>query len=284
MALKAVVDSLDGVEDAIQGLYTEAEDGKYYLSVDGVDALPQVRGLVTTLRRFKEVAPDASRLKSKLDRLSELEGYADLGLSADEVREALDELEALKAGGAGSEKLEELKATLEQQWQRKLDAQKRANEKAIESLTAERDQYRTALERREIDGGFDAALAKCGGTGTLPGELRDAAKALLMRKYQPKVVWDGDEPKGIVETDLGEVDIETFVETWSRTDSAAPFMPASGNKGSGAGGGKGGGSARANPFKTETRNLSEQMRLVKENPTLARQLAAEAGVKLPNVA
>lgn len=276
MALKAVVDSLDGVEDAIQGLYTEAEDGKYYLSVDGVDALPQVRGLVTTLRRFKEVAPDASRLKSKLDRLSELEGYADLGLSADEVREKIQRLEELEASGGDVDgKIEALRQTY--------DKQKAALQKQLEGKLGEKDAeiqtLQSFVERLTVDNALDRALDK---VKVIP-ETREAVKALLKQRG-PKVIREGDDYRGIFETDLGEVSVEDYVDAWSRRDEAAPFMPASGNKGSGAGGGKGGGSARANPFKTETRNLSEQMRLVKENPTLARQLAAEAGVKLPNVA
>lgn len=276
MALKAVVDSLDGVEDAIQGLYTEAEDGKYYLSVDGVDALPQVRGLVTTLRRFKEVAPDASRLKSKLDRLSELEGYADLGLSADEVREKIQRLEELEASGGDVDgKIEALRQTY--------DKQKAALQKQLEGKLGEKDAeiqtLQSFVERLTVDNALDRALDK---VKVIP-ETREAVKALLKQRG-PKVIREGDDYRGIFETDLGEVSVEDYVDAWSRRDEAAPFMPASGNKGSGAGGGKVGGSARANPFKTETRNLSEQMRLVKENPTLARQLAAEAGVKLPNVA
>ena len=274
MTLKAVLDTLDGVEDAIRGLYEQADDGKYYLAVDGVDSLPQVRGLATTLRKYKEVAPDASRLKAKLERLQQLEGFAELGMSAEEVRERLQRLEELEASGAkaNSEQIEKLRETYE----KRVAATKKQLEEQIAAKEAEIQRLNAFVERLTIDNEIEAALAK---VNVIP-ETREAVKALLKLRG-PKVVHDGESYRGVFETDLGEIPIKDYVEAWSRKDEAAPFLPASGNKGSGATSGKAGGSARVNPFKPETRNLTEQMRLMKENPTLARQLAAEAGIKLP---
>lgn len=274
MALKAVLDTLDGVEDANRGLYEQAEDGKYYLVVDGVDSLPSVRGLATTLRKYKEVAPDASRLKAKLERLQQLEGFAELGMSAEEVRERLQRLEELEASGAkaNSEQIEKLRETYE----KRVAATKKQLEEQIAAKEAEVQRLNAFVERLTIDNEIEAALAK---VNVIP-ETREAVKALLKLRG-PKVVHDGESYRGVFETDLGEIPIKDYVEAWSRKDEAAPFLPASGNKGSGATNGKAGGNARVNPFKAETRNLTEQMRLMKENPTLARQLAAEAGVKLP---
>lgn len=50
MALKAILDSVEGLNDAIKSEYTE-KDGKFYLSVDAVDgyALEDVTGLKNTL-------------------------------------------------------------------------------------------------------------------------------------------------------------------------------------------------------------------------------------------
>jgi len=58
--LKAVLDTLDGLDEATRALYKAETDGKCYLQVEGADSLPAVRGLVSTLRKFKEVAPDAN--------------------------------------------------------------------------------------------------------------------------------------------------------------------------------------------------------------------------------
>lgn len=46
MALKAVLASLDGLAEALQGEYTKNEqDGRFYLNVEGVDEMPAVKGL-----------------------------------------------------------------------------------------------------------------------------------------------------------------------------------------------------------------------------------------------
>lgn len=53
MALKAILDSVDGLADPIKGEYTQKEDGKFYLSVEPVGgfALEDVDGLKTTLSK-----------------------------------------------------------------------------------------------------------------------------------------------------------------------------------------------------------------------------------------
>jgi hypothetical protein len=45
MALKAVVPTLDDVAEAVQAEYTQGDDGRFYLNVDGVDEMPAVAGL-----------------------------------------------------------------------------------------------------------------------------------------------------------------------------------------------------------------------------------------------
>lgn len=274
MPIKAVLDSLEGIDASLHGLYREAEDGRFYLDAEGVDELPQVRGLASTLKKYKEAAPSAHGLKQKLERLAELEAFAALEMTADEVRERLQELEELKASGAkaNSEQVEKLRETYE----KRVAATKKQLEEQIAAKEAEIQRLNAFVERLTIDNEIEAALAK---VNVIP-ETREAVKALLKLRG-PKVVHDGESYRGVFETDLGEIPIKDYVEAWSRKDEAAPFLPASGNKGSGATSGKAGGSARVNPFRAETRNLTEQMRLMKENPTLARQLAAEAGIKLP---
>ena len=276
MALKAVVESLEGVDDALHGEYTEAEDGKFYLSVDGVDNLPTVKGLANTLKRFKEVAPDASRLKSKMDRLAELEGFGGLELSAEEVAERLQELDELKATGDGKvdEKIEALRETYEKR--QKALADRHGTE--VETLREELSKRDRHIARREIDNALQSALAKVKSIE----DSREAQIDHLKSRHEIKVVDDDGDYRAVVVTDLGDVDIETFVDSWSRSDAAAWAMPASGNKGSGAKGQGGGtGSARNNPWAKDTFNLTEQGRLLKENRPLAERLAAEAGKTLP---
>ena len=274
MGLRAVVESLDGIEGAAD-FYTQAEDGKYYLEVDGVDALPAVQGLATTLKKYKEAAPSAHGLKAKLERLEELESFGALELSADEVRERIQELDELKASGGGEvdERIEELRQTYERQ----KDALRKQLSKQVEEKDTENQTLQSFVERLTIDNALERALDK---VEVIPS-TREAVKA-LMKQRGPKVVKDGDEYRGIFETDLGDLDVADYVETWAKRDEAAPFMPASGNRGSGAKDqGGGGGTSRANPWSDDSRNVTEQMRIANENPRLAEQLAAEAGKSLP---
>lgn len=80
--------------------------------------------------------------------------------------------------------------------------------------------------------------------------------------------------------------IEEWVESQA-TEAPHLFEPSSGGgagEGGGAGGGAGAGIVKGNPFKkgSQDYNLTNQMKLMRTNPVLARQLAAQAGVKLPD--
>lgn len=64
MKLKAIIDSLDGLEDHIASLYTKREDGKYALEVEGLvdkSKLDEFRNtnvkLLKDLEKFKDVDP-----------------------------------------------------------------------------------------------------------------------------------------------------------------------------------------------------------------------------------
>lgn len=67
--LKSVVDTLDGLDEAVKPLYAEA-DGKFVLQVDGIDAHPEVANLKSAYERVKadrETArADAKRAKDDL--------------------------------------------------------------------------------------------------------------------------------------------------------------------------------------------------------------------------
>lgn len=54
MALKAVLESLDGLSDAVKAEYTDAGDGTFRLNVEGADALVDTSGLKKTVKRLRE--------------------------------------------------------------------------------------------------------------------------------------------------------------------------------------------------------------------------------------
>ena len=52
MALKAIIDSLDSVEEQFHALYEE-KDGKFVLNVDGIEAHPGAAALKAALDRVR---------------------------------------------------------------------------------------------------------------------------------------------------------------------------------------------------------------------------------------
>lgn len=281
MGLKAVLTAEDhgALDEGIRGFYTKANDGRFVLDAEGVDELPTVRGLVSTLNKYKEVASSAHGLKQKLDRLEELEAFGELDITAEEMRERLQRLEELEAsGGDVDEKIKSLRETYEA----RMEALKAKGGKDLQAKDEQIASLNGFIERVLIDRALDEAMDE---VGVLP-ETKKAVRALIKSEHKPKVVQEGEDRRAIISTDLGDVSIQDFIGSWSKTKEADAFMPASDNAGSGSGEGRarGGGAGGANPFKKETRNITEQMRLIKENPDQARILAREAGVKLPKLA
>lgn len=266
MKLKAVVDSLDGVDEALRSLYAESDDG-YVLQLDGIDDHPNVSGLKKTQSRALEQARKAK------DERDELAARFD-GIDPDKAREALAKYEEWEAkGGVPDED-----AIPRELHEKRVEAAKQSARKDAEKLQGEVDRLTAALEAREIRGALKDAIAKAG----VLEEYRDAVEALLLQR-KPVVVWDEGEPRGVFKDELGDVTaIPDAVAAWAKTEAANPYMPSSGNEGTGSRGrGIRGTRGGANPFAKETRNITEQMRLMKENPEQARLLAQEAGVRIP---
>ena len=67
MALKTILETLDGVDDAVAAFYTE-DDGKYILQVEGVDDHPDVANLRNAYQRTKA---DREQAKTELKTLSQ---------------------------------------------------------------------------------------------------------------------------------------------------------------------------------------------------------------------
>ena len=91
MALKTVVESLDGLDEAVKALYAEA-DGKFVLQVDGIDAHPDVANLKSAYERTKadKEAAKAEAKKAKEDLAASLKDKPD----ADALVKLRDEMEA----------------------------------------------------------------------------------------------------------------------------------------------------------------------------------------------
>lgn len=279
MALKAVItqEEYDGLEEAVQGLYRKAQKGDtYILDITGVDEHPSVVGLKNTLSKYREVAPDAkAMLKIKTDYDALVEAWADL--DPEETKASLTRLAELDAGAPDiSQQIEAAREAMRKKHEKEL-AERQTEIDGLKTQLGERSSY---IEELTTDRELEEGLS---GVKVLP-ELREAAKALIYRKYAPKAEESKDELNGKttyatkLKTKMGEVTSTEFFEWWTGEDEAQAFLPASGNSGTGSRSSEGNlGRGKKNPWSKDHWNMTEQSRIYKENPALAKRLASDAG-------
>lgn len=138
MSLQYKVDTLDGLDDSVKGLYSE-KDGAFVLSVEGIPP-PE----------------DVSGLKSKLDELlAEKKSEAEKRRQAEEAAKQAAEEAARKAGDIGA---------LESSWKEKLAAREqelldqiKAKDNAVIELTSGQTAVKLAAELA-VQGSADVLL------------------------------------------------------------------------------------------------------------------------------
>lgn len=204
--LKTVLETLDGVDDAVKPFYAEA-DGAYVLQVDGIDAHPDVANLKNAYERVKA---DKQTLSSERDALR------------DKIKGIPDDFDpkkwdAAKSGKADPAELVQLRQTLEAErddWKGK-----------YEGLTAD-------MRSRAIRDAVSSALAA---QGVPEGTRKGAALAMLDGR---KVDLQGETP--VIDTDMGPMSVSDYAKRWAAGDGkgyvAAPAGGGAKGKESASGG------------------------------------------------
>lgn len=222
MGLKAQLDSLDGLDEKIQGLYTKTEDGKFKLDVEGLDTGD---GLKSALQKEREIARDAQkRLKELQTQFEGIDPVAakDLLSKVNQSEEA-----RLIADGKIEEVIKQRTVRMQAEYDAKL---KEAEGKmtAAEQRAARRDaqvlenQIRQAATEAGIHKhAIDDALLRARTQFSLSDS--DAAVA-LGSDGQPVYGKDGQTPLSLK-------------EWFDSMKNAAPHWYPAGSSGSGAGGG-----------------------------------------------
>lgn len=254
MALKAVVENLDSVPEALREHYTAGEGGRFYLAADDVDSLPAVSGLK---RKRDELLEAQRKLKEDLSKFD--------GIDPEEARTAAERARKGEQDKLGKE--EAIEAT-----RRTMQAAFETEREKFTGEIAERDSFIRSLL---VDNTLSAELDRA---NVLP-EYREAVKALF-EKQAPQVVREDGKYRAVFKTDVGDVPISQHVEKWAKSEAAAPFIAASGTSGSGAQGSGRSGSGDGNPWSKDSFNLTKQGELMKSDPAKARRMAAAAGVVL----
>lgn len=152
MALKAVVDSTDGMSDDVKAEYTERE-GKFYLNVEDIDSHPDVLGLKS---KKEELLTKQKELKEKLKTFD--------GIDAEKARAAIEEAEAAHEQGLIKKgDVDSLKKEYEQKLEKQQKESQAKLDKAAEVGTADSKAARNYFQKSEIG----AAIREAGGEPVL---------------------------------------------------------------------------------------------------------------------
>ena len=203
MAVATILETLDGVDDAVKSLYAE-RDGKFVLQVDGIDQHPDVANLRNAYERTKQ---DRDAIRAERDSFK---------ARADAIPEdfSAEAWEAAKNGKVDQAQLVRLREQLERErdeWKGKAEA-------------AEANALRNALDRDLTD-----AL---GAAGVTNPAFAKAARLMLASDVKMQ---DG---RPVVETDMGPLPLADHVKRWAAGEGKAFVAPPSGG---GARGGETGG-------------------------------------------
>lgn len=268
MALKSILESLDGLPEAIQKEYKPGEgdlSGKFVLDVEAVEnlSLANVAKLQSALSAERELHRKA---KEKIEQFADLDPT--------KARDAIKKVEEMASW------------TPEQKVKEQIDAVKTqlldSHGKEKTKLEAKLASMTKSLEGALITSVASQALAEQKGSVKLlmPHIERQTRLREVDGKYSVEVIGPDGNPR-LCGADAHAMSISELVtEMKSQKDFASAFE-GSGASGTGAGGngGKGGaGSGQKNPWKKETLNITEQFTIMRDDPQLAETLKAEAGV------
>jgi hypothetical protein len=257
MALKFKHQTKAEIPAELQSLYVERE-GAWLLDVDGAvekSKLEEFRATNVTVMKERD------ELKARFE-----------GIDPDEVRKLADEQRKL-------EEAQQLKAgEVEKVLESRVKGVKAELEKQLAGVTSERDTLNARLTSIQIDQAIVTEATKRGlRASALPDITARARNTFRLVNGVPQALEaDGQTARvgkdGVTPLTLAEwIDLQV---------SEAPHLFES-NAGGGAasnGSGGAGGSNRSvkNPFRKESWNLTEQMRLQRSDPALAARLRAAA--------
>ena len=259
MALKTKYDSKDAIPANLVELYTE-RDGAWHLDVEGGGEKSRLEEQRANLAVLKE----RDELKKRFE-----------GIDPDEVRKLaeekrrLEEAQQIKAG-----EVDKVIAAREK-------ALKGDFDKKLSTMASERDAVLAQLVAVQIDQGVTAAATKRGLRPTaLPDITARARGAFKLVNGVPTAFEADGQTVRHGKDGVAPMTVDEWVDT--QVSEAPHLFESNAGAGAGAGGlphGSGGvgnkGSAN-NPFREETWNYTEQLKLRKRDPGLAARLKAAA--------
>ncbi len=260
--LKAILDSLEGVEPHFQSLYTE-RNGKYELTgIEGVKTQADVDRLQTALTKERT---DHKQLKDRFSVLGDRK--------PEDVIAALDripELEAAAKGNLDETKISELVEGRIKSRLAPIERQAQTLQQQLSEANASLEMLRTKDSLRIVTDAVRGAASKLKVVDSAVEDVTLLAERLFTI----------DETGAVITKDNVGVTPGISADVWL-TDMQAKRPHWWGpSQGGGAGGNRGGGSGVTNPWSKDSWNLTEQGRIYKENSGKAEQLAKAAGTTI----
>lgn len=213
--LKAVVGSLDEIQEDLRSLYRE-ENGKFLLDADGVE---DVTGLKTALERERQARGKYEKEAREARKLAER--FGDLGTDPDEIKATLEKAkqndeDRLKAAGRNDEVLAKKLESV----QKDFDARLKKYEEKIKEADERESKARAKLRLTLIDNAIRDAAAKAGILPTAVDDVLLRGRAAFQLEDDERVV-ARDADGTILLQVSGEVET---VESWlkGRMAKAAP--------------------------------------------------------------
>lgn len=269
--MKVVLPSLDGIDEAVAGLYVQQGD-KFVLDIEGVDDHPSVIALkgghTNSKRERDEARRELTTLKQKLAAYPE-------DFDPENYQRLLTEEEARKNDPNNKDVRTQIEAATnatKQQYETKLTNEKRKHDGELKARDEKIAGLEGTVRKLLVDEGLTKSLTEA---GVAPHFLK-GAKALLAS--QVEVVEEDGEFVAKMKADAGGDDIGKYVANWVQGDEGKAYVvPAAGG---GAKGNNGQGSNKpgeVNPFKRESWNKTLQGTLLGQDRGKAERYAKQAG-------
>jgi len=241
MTIPVVVEDREQLPEGREDLYVETDSG-FVLDVEGVDSHPDVANLRTAYQREKEKRQEVARkrdeLKARADLIPEDVEQETLTQVLDRLRQGEDPFQQQKDGPDPAK----IKEQVEQQWRKEVEQR--------DAKLSERDQQ---IRQMVIDQHLSQALSKAKVTNPA---YQKAAKKLLADQIQ---VAEGDDGlQATVETDMGPLTVEQYVQQWTAGDEGSAFVDQS--VGSGARGAQSSGKGRKQLSRSQFEELGAGQR------------------------
>ena len=258
MVLKAVVDTLDGVDEKYHDLYSE-KDGKFVMQpIEGMKPLGEFNTVYSALAKERI---DHKATKTTLSAFG--------GMDAEDVRAKLDKLPELEIAASGKmdeDKIEKVVAS-------RINTQ-------LAPVARERDKLRADLvERENVIAGFQTekrqrvisdTVTKAARTLKVLDTAQEDAVLLAERLFDL-----GEDGSVVTKDGVGVTPGITAAEWLVDMREKRPHWWGA-SAGGGAGAGKGG-AGGPNPFTADGWNMTEQGQLMRTDRVKAERLAKQAG-------